>query len=81
MSDGGWTEVDGRLHRELEFADFAEAWAFICQSGVGGLLEHPMMRAVAQAMASHASERRASRGATESRAAAAGSGQWRFMAA
>ena len=29
MSDGGWTEVDGRLHRELEFADFAEAWAFM----------------------------------------------------
>jgi 4a-hydroxytetrahydrobiopterin dehydratase len=25
----GWAEVDGRLHRELEFADFAEAFAFM----------------------------------------------------
>ncbi|HEX9258809.1 MAG TPA: 4a-hydroxytetrahydrobiopterin dehydratase [Acidimicrobiales bacterium] len=25
----GWTVVDGRLHRELSFADFAEAWAFM----------------------------------------------------
>jgi 4a-hydroxytetrahydrobiopterin dehydratase len=30
MSDPGrWTEVDGKLHRELTFADFAEAWAFM----------------------------------------------------
>ncbi|MFN8017649.1 MAG: 4a-hydroxytetrahydrobiopterin dehydratase [Acidimicrobiales bacterium] len=25
----GWEVVDGRLHRELSFADFAEAWAFM----------------------------------------------------
>ena len=25
----GWELVDGRLHRELEFADFAAAWAFM----------------------------------------------------
>jgi 4a-hydroxytetrahydrobiopterin dehydratase len=25
----GWTEVDGRLHRELTFADFDEAFAFM----------------------------------------------------
>lgn len=25
----GWTEVDGKLHRELEFADFSEAFAFM----------------------------------------------------
>jgi 4a-hydroxytetrahydrobiopterin dehydratase len=26
---GAWAEVDGKLHRELEFGDFAEAWAFM----------------------------------------------------
>ena len=31
MTATGWTEVDGKLHRELEFADFAEAWAFMGQ--------------------------------------------------
>lgn len=25
----GWEERDGKLHRELTFADFAEAWAFM----------------------------------------------------
>ncbi len=25
----GWTEVDGALHIELEFADFSEAFAFM----------------------------------------------------
>lgn len=25
----GWEEVDGTLHRELTFADFAEAFAFM----------------------------------------------------
>ena len=25
----GWTVLDGRLHRELVFADFAEAFAFM----------------------------------------------------
>ena len=25
----GWTVVDGKLHRELEFADFREAFAFM----------------------------------------------------
>jgi 4a-hydroxytetrahydrobiopterin dehydratase len=29
MSDTGWEERDGTLHRELTFADFAEAWAFM----------------------------------------------------
>lgn len=27
----GWTEVDGKLHRELEFADFSEAFAFMAR--------------------------------------------------
>lgn len=27
----GWEERDGKLHRELTFADFAEAWAFMTQ--------------------------------------------------
>ena len=26
---GAWEERYGKLHRELEFADFAEAWAFM----------------------------------------------------
>ena len=25
----GWELVEGRFHRELEFADFGEAWAFM----------------------------------------------------
>jgi 4a-hydroxytetrahydrobiopterin dehydratase len=25
----GWTEADGRLRRELTFANFSEAWAFM----------------------------------------------------
>ena len=25
----GWTELDGRLRRELTFADFSEAWGFM----------------------------------------------------
>ena len=28
MTDG-WTEVDGKLRRDFEFADFSEAWAFM----------------------------------------------------
>jgi 4a-hydroxytetrahydrobiopterin dehydratase len=27
----GWTLTDGGLHRELAFADFSEAWAFMCR--------------------------------------------------
>jgi 4a-hydroxytetrahydrobiopterin dehydratase len=27
----GWEVVDGRFHRELEFADFSEAWAFMAR--------------------------------------------------
>jgi 4a-hydroxytetrahydrobiopterin dehydratase len=27
----GWEEVDGKLHRELEFADFSEAFAFMAR--------------------------------------------------
>ncbi len=27
--DPAWTELDGRLHRELTFEDFSEAWAFM----------------------------------------------------
>jgi 4a-hydroxytetrahydrobiopterin dehydratase len=27
MSD--WAEVDGKLHRDFEFTDFTEAWAFM----------------------------------------------------
>jgi 4a-hydroxytetrahydrobiopterin dehydratase len=29
MSAGDWAEVDGKLHRELTFGDFSEAWAFM----------------------------------------------------
>jgi len=29
MSDSDWAEVDGKLHRDFEFADFSEAWAFM----------------------------------------------------
>jgi 4a-hydroxytetrahydrobiopterin dehydratase len=25
----GWSMVEGRLHRDFEFADFAQAWAFM----------------------------------------------------
>ena len=25
----GWTQADGRLRRQLTFADFSEAWAFM----------------------------------------------------
>jgi 4a-hydroxytetrahydrobiopterin dehydratase len=27
----GWAVVDGRFHRELEFADFSEAFAFMAR--------------------------------------------------
>ena len=27
--DSAWTELEGRLHRELTFADFSEAWGFL----------------------------------------------------
>jgi 4a-hydroxytetrahydrobiopterin dehydratase len=29
MGDSDWAEVEGKLHRELTFADFSEAWAFM----------------------------------------------------
>jgi 4a-hydroxytetrahydrobiopterin dehydratase len=29
MTPDGWDEADGRLRRELTFADFSEAWAFM----------------------------------------------------
>ena len=29
MTPLGWTETDNRLRREFNFADFAEAWAFL----------------------------------------------------
>jgi len=29
MTPDGWDEADGRLHRELTFANFSEAWAFM----------------------------------------------------
>jgi 4a-hydroxytetrahydrobiopterin dehydratase len=28
-SSDAWTETDGKLRRELTFADFSEAWAFM----------------------------------------------------
>jgi len=31
VSVGGWVERDGRLVRELTFADFSEAWAFMAR--------------------------------------------------
>jgi len=37
----GWTVVDGRLHRELTFADFAEAFAFMTRVAlIAQQLEH-----------------------------------------
>ena len=29
MTPDGWDEADGRLHRELTFGNFSEAWAFM----------------------------------------------------
>ena len=29
MTPDGWTEADDRLRRELTFANFSEAWAFM----------------------------------------------------
>ena len=29
MTPDGWDEADGRLRRELTFANFSEAWAFM----------------------------------------------------
>ncbi len=29
MSKADWSEVDGKLHRELTFTDFSEAFAFM----------------------------------------------------
>ncbi len=41
MTDGGWEEVGGKLHRELVFADFAEAFAFMQRvAGVAEELDH-----------------------------------------
>jgi 4a-hydroxytetrahydrobiopterin dehydratase len=41
VTDGGWEEVGGKLHRELVFADFAEAFAFMQRvAGVAEELDH-----------------------------------------
>ena len=39
----GWTIVDGRLHRELEFANFSEAFAFMTRVALAAekLDHHP----------------------------------------
>ena len=39
----GWAVVDGKLHRELEFADFGEAFAFITRVALAAerLDHHP----------------------------------------
>ena len=39
----GWSVVDGRLHRELEFADFAEAFGFLARVALAAerLGHHP----------------------------------------
>ena len=39
----GWSIVDGRLHRELEFADFSEAFAFMTRVALAAekLDHHP----------------------------------------
>ena len=39
----GWTVVDGRLHRELEFADFSEAFGFMARVALAAekLDHHP----------------------------------------
>lgn len=39
----GWDIVDGRLHRELEFGDFAEAFAFMTRVALAAekLDHHP----------------------------------------
>ena len=31
MTPDGWTVVDGKLHRELQFKDFSEAFAFMAR--------------------------------------------------
>ena len=31
MTPDGWAVVDGKLHRELEFKDFSEAFAFMAR--------------------------------------------------
>ena len=37
----GWSVVDGRLHRELTFADFDEAFAFMTRAaGEARRLDH-----------------------------------------
>lgn len=37
----GWTEIDGRLHRELTFDDFAQAFAFMTRvAGEAERLDH-----------------------------------------
>ena len=39
----GWAVVDGKLHRELEFADFGEAFAFMTRVALAAerLDHHP----------------------------------------
>jgi 4a-hydroxytetrahydrobiopterin dehydratase len=39
----GWEVLNGRLHRELQFRDFAEAWAFMNRVAVAAeeLDHHP----------------------------------------
>ena len=33
-TDSGWEIVDGKLHRELEFADFVEAFGFMARAAI-----------------------------------------------
>jgi 4a-hydroxytetrahydrobiopterin dehydratase len=39
----GWVEVDGKLHRELSFADFSEAFGFMARVALlaEGANHHP----------------------------------------
>ena len=43
MTPEGWDVVDGKLHRELEFADFGEAFAFMTRVALAAerLDHHP----------------------------------------
>ena len=39
----GWTHAEGRLRRTFKFADFADAWSFMCRSAFDAerLVHHP----------------------------------------
>lgn len=39
----GWSVVDGKLHREFQFADFSEAFGFMARVGLlaEGMAHHP----------------------------------------